>query len=156
MPQVEAGKVLFAVVATLGLFFAGLLVGHHYGGATAQNKCLKAENTQQAAVIVHDAKVATAAAAQASDAQAIGVHVQQQTEKIHETIRQVIVKVPVFIPAAADARCVVNAGLVRVWNDANRVSGELPASAAGGQQPSAEASGAGGLGAAQPFRLPAE
>lgn len=152
MLQTAAAKALAALLAALALFVTGYTLGHHNGANAVQAKYLKVENKAQDAVLKHDAKVATAAAAQASDAQAVGAQVQTATENIHEVTKRIIVKVPVYVPAAANADCHINAGFVRLWNAANSgAAGDLPASASGGLKPPRPGAGFGQLRAAQPF-----
>jgi hypothetical protein len=157
MLQSAAAKALAGLVAAILLFVGGFLLGHHYGGNAETVKCQSAEIKAQTNVIHQDAKVATAAATQASDAQAIGVQVTTATEQIHEVTHRVIVKVPVYVPAAADAGCNINAGFVRLWNAANVGTdpAEQPADSGSGQQPASESAGAGKLSAAPAFSFPA-
>lgn len=152
MLQTAAAKALAALLAALALFVTGYTLGHRNGANAVQAKYLKVENKAQDAVLKHDAKVATAAAAQASDAQAVGAQVQTATENIHEVTKRIIVKVPVYVPAAANADCHINAGFVRLWNDANSgAAGDLPASASGGLKPPRPGAGFGELSTAKPF-----
>lgn len=144
---------LIVLGAAAALFFGGWLMGDHHGAGAVQARWDHEKTIQQGAVIKQDEKVITATAQQASDAQAIGVAVNHETEVIHEKAKQIIVRVPVYVPAAADARCSVNAGFVRMWNDANGAGGEVSPGADGGQQLAPKAEGSGSLGPAAAFSL---
>jgi hypothetical protein len=135
-PYVALGIGVGAVAIVAGAW----LSGEHHGQALVQAKWDAAKVVQQQAVIQQDTKVQAATATQASESVAVGVQVVHDTQVIYEKGKDVLVKVPVYVDAADDAKCSINAGFVRLWNTANGAdSGSVPTGPSGGQQSAGEA-----------------
>ena len=131
-PYVALGIGVGALVIVAGAY----ITGDHHGQAVVQAKWDAAKVVQQQAVIQQDTKVQAATVTQASESAAVGVQVVHDTQVIYEKGKDVLVKVPVYVDAADDAKCSINAGFVRLWNTANGAdSGGVPGSPGGGQQP---------------------
>jgi len=134
------------ILAFLGryrLLIAGLLLAlaaglwwsaHERGLGAAHEKAAEAKRLAQAQrqVARREAKAASISASAASDLTAARVVIRTRT-------RTLIQKVPVYVPSAADARCVVNTGFVRLYDAA--VEGSPPGLPAAAGGPDEAASG---------------
>lgn len=67
--------------------------------------------------------------AQAITTKVVTLYVTRE-KVIHDRGATIIKRVPVYVTKADNARCTVNVGFVRLWNDANRLHIPLTASAA--------------------------
>jgi hypothetical protein len=101
------GRVCGAVVAVLAILAGVWGLGHHSETVAVQ----KRDAAAKADIKTHEATAATiSATAQVSGA--------QQQERIRTVTRTLIEKVPVYVPASADAQCVVPRGFVQLHDAA--------------------------------------
>lgn len=116
---------LYARLIGAGLCAAALAglygYGYHRGAASVQVKWSAAQQVQAAALAKAEAKAASASAR-------VVTRYVDRVKVVHERGQAIIQKVPVYVSQAADARCSVPVGFVRL-HDAAVQGGELPVAA---------------------------
>jgi hypothetical protein len=93
------------IVLPLAVFAAGLGLGYrltsdHYAAAQAK------QLTHVVAVVQKQAAITSA----------VGIAAQAEHDKIVYRTQTLTKEVTVYVPAAADRQCVINAGFVKLWN----------------------------------------